>query len=607
MQRSLVTTFLALMMAASLAAQPDQAITIDQAQQAFNAAQTAGAATLARELYDEAQWRLRQAHENWDAKKRDDRDNARIKALEALWASRAALAKSQWLSANASIRGLQGDIVRFGGNAPLDIEDEAAGLAFARGTTSKQRVESAQRAIDRAKAAGGQSVPANELSIAQANLDSAKKIVKVDSQNDSADHLAYVAEMRARRALYLAFLTDSIKYLQPLQMERTRLAQAAAELSAAAERTRREQAEREAAEMQRRLAVEASSREAQAVEVDRLRQQVEENRRMMEQRVEQDRLARIEAQRQLDDVMKRYESAIGSASSAEIETLRRQVEDQQISLRAIQERERLNEQSLSAEINSLRGELQTSRDQGSANVQLLSERQAELQRREEEFQRLRRDREQDLSQRADLDRQRQEAIAEAQTRRQQAEAQAQELRMQVEQAQQQTEKTKAELELTRQQALSAQADLDRARLELAARDVEARRMKMQAELSRLASTRSDQRGFIVTLPGIFFDTGKSDLKAGARNTLTKIAEQLRSDDSVRVAVEGHTDNVGSEESNQALSEKRANAVRDLLASAGITTDRIGSSGRGESTPIATNKTAAGRQQNRRVELVITNQ
>jgi outer membrane protein OmpA-like peptidoglycan-associated protein len=129
---------------------------------------------------------------------------------------------------------------------------------------------------------------------------------------------------------------------------------------------------------------------------------------------------------------------------------------------------------------------------------------------------------------------------------------------------------------------------------------------MQQELGRLATTRRDARGLIVTLPGIFFDTGKSQLTPGARNTLTKIADQLKGESTVRIAVEGHTDSVGSDDSNQRLSEARANAVRDFLVNAGVSSAAISSSGQGEGVPVATNNTAAGRQQNRRVELIITN-
>ena len=109
----------------------------------------------------------------------------------------------------------------------------------------------------------------------------------------------------------------------------------------------------------------------------------------------------------------------------------------------------------------------------------------------------------------------------------------------------------------------------------------------------------------MNMQDVLFDTGKSVLKPGAKNTLTKIAEQLKGDAGLHVAVEGHTDNVGTSEKNMTLSEKRAQAVRDFLVGAGISADRITAAGKGEAEPVATNKTAAGRQQNRRVELVIS--
>ena len=94
------------------------------------------------------------------------------------------------------------------------------------------------------------------------------------------------------------------------------------------------------------------------------------------------------------------------------------------------------------------------------------------------------------------------------------------------------------------------------------------------------------------------------MKPGAKTTLRRIAEQLKRGE-FTIAVEGHTDSVGSDEMNMSLSEKRANAVRDYLVEQGVAAAGISASGKGESTPIATNNTAAGRQQNRRVELVIT--
>ncbi|MBV8547726.1 MAG: OmpA family protein [Acidobacteria bacterium] len=197
-------------------------------------------------------------------------------------------------------------------------------------------------------------------------------------------------------------------------------------------------------------------------------------------------------------------------------------------------------------------------------------------------------------------------MAAAQARRQQADAEAAALRAQAENAAQQAQAANVAAQQAQAAAESAQTQLEETRRQLAASDAETRRLRIQNELSRIASTRSEQRGLIVTLNGgILFDTGKTALKPGAKSTLSKIAKQLQTDPSLKIAVEGHTDSVGGTATNQALSEKRANAVRDYLVSAGISGDHITADGKGEESPIATNKTAAGRQQNRRVELVIT--
>ncbi len=129
---------------------------------------------------------------------------------------------------------------------------------------------------------------------------------------------------------------------------------------------------------------------------------------------------------------------------------------------------------------------------------------------------------------------------------------------------------------------------------------------MQADLEKLAATRREARGLIVTLSGgILFDTGKTGLRAGAKTTLSKIAKELKADEHLKITVEGHTDNMGGPQRNQVLSEKRAQAVRDYLIREGVPSDRVASVGKGEDEPVASNKTSAGRMQNRRVELVIT--
>jgi outer membrane protein OmpA-like peptidoglycan-associated protein len=607
MSRTSCAAALALLLALPVVAQtatpPDRVAQLEldnlnQAQAALKAAEQAGAPTYATTLYDEAAYRLRAAQENWNASKEAKRDDARLQAVEAMWAARAALAKARWIGTNTAIRSLQSDITRLGGRSDLTLSDESPSLAFNRGASSRERIAFSQSIIDAAKAAGAEQFAADDLRTATQNLESARKITKATANSESADYLAYISEMMARRALYTARANESNRYLQPLQLDRTRLAQAESERQAAAERAQRAAAELQAQQLQAQLSQEQANRQAQQAEVDRLRQQVEESRRAAEARLEQDRAARAAAEQNLDAAMSKYESAIASGSTSDVETLRRQVEDQQIALRAIQERERLNEQNMGSELDRLRSNLQTAQQQGTISTQLLADQQADLLRRQQELEQLRKDREADIAARTQLEQQHANAIAELTKKRQEAEAQAQALQQQVQQAQ-------AQAQQAQQQQQATAAELEKTQQALATRDAEARQLRMENELARLAATKRDQRGIIVTLPGIFFDTGKSALKPGAKSTLTKIADRLKGDPSLRVSVEGHTDNVGSEDKNLTLSEKRAQAVRDFLVNAGVPADHITASGKGEGEPVATNKTAAGRQQNRRVELVIT--
>jgi outer membrane protein OmpA-like peptidoglycan-associated protein len=622
----LKTAVLAMFVAVSLSAQTTD---LDRARQALASADAAGAAVLAKTLYDDAAYRLRFASENWNSKKDSARNEAHFRAIEATVAAQAAAAKARWLSTNAAIHGLQGDIQRFGGTSSVTLlPEEPSMMEFNRGATTKDRIAAAQYAVDQAKVAGAlDMVPDNDLKIAEDYIASAKRVSRGTTQSDVADDLAYRAEMIARRAFYLARLAQSNKALPVAQLERTRLAQAASERQAAVERAQREEAERRSAALQQLLATEQANRQAQSAEVERLRQQIDENRRAAEARVEADRQARIAAERQLDESFGKYESSITTSAPSDVETMRRQIEDQQLTLRAIQDRERANAEAMQAEIARLRGDLTAAQQTGSLNADVLSQRQADILARQQQLDSLRQSLESEAAARAQRDKQEQEAIAAAQARRQQADAEAAALRQQAENASQQAQAAQAQAQQANAQAeqantqaqqaqaaaqqaqaaaQQAQSQLAETRRELSERDAEARRLRIQNELARIASTRSEPRGIIVTLNGgILFDTGKTTLKPGAKSTLTKIAKQLQSDPSLKIAVEGHTDNTGGTAMNQALSEKRANAVRDFLISAGIPADHITASGKGEEAPIVTNKTAAGRQQNRRVELVIT--
>jgi outer membrane protein OmpA-like peptidoglycan-associated protein len=632
---------------------------LSQAQQMLALADSAGAQQYAKSLYDDAAYRIRFAQENLNSPKANVKEQANMRAREALYGARAALAKARWAGTNAAIRNLQSDITRFGGRSDLRLQDEDPNINFGRGATSKDRIAAAQAAIDMARAAGAeQSVGDNELKTAQASVESAKKVSRNGRDNsDIADHLAYIAEMIGRRAYYVARFNESARSLPDIQLQRTRLAQAVSEQSASAERAQREEAERRAAALQTQLAAQEANRQAQAAELDRLRQQVDESRRAMQMRVENDRAARIDAERRLDDAMTRYEAAV-IAGSLDADSLRRQVEDAEIALRAVQERERLNEDAMAAEINALRTDL-TSAQSANLEPAILSQRQADVLRRQNELEAFRSERQGDVTRRADIQRRHEAAVNSALQQRAAAEQQAQQMRAQLEaaqaaaqqaaqaaqaaqqQAQQQAaqmqqqqeaaaklaaekqaaadkaaaeqqaaaqkqlEQQQAEAQKARDEARRIQEELEKTRQQLAAQQAAAKQKEMEAELARLAQTKRESRGLVVTLPGIFFDTGKSALKPGAKSTLTKIANQLKGSDNVRIAVEGHTDSVGDDEKNMELSEKRAEAVRSYLVGAGLAADRITSSGKGEADPVATNKTAAGRQQNRRVELVIT--
>lgn len=559
-----------------------------QAQQTLASAEQAGAAMYATTLLEDARWRFSAAQENWNASERERREGARMRANESLATARAAIAKSRWLSTNAAIRGLQEDIGRFGGRSNLQLIEERPDLVFNRGNDSRERIKYAERIVNEADAIGAWEVPGNDLKLAEQHLATARTITSNDRNNTSADYLAFMAEMMARRAFYTARLQQAERNLGPAQLERTRLAQLANEREvAAAERARREANQQAAADMQRLIDQAAA-----------------------------DRAARLEAEQRLDTAMSQYENAIANASVADIESLRRQVEDQQLALRSLQQREVMTTEQLATDVQRLRSELEAARASLSADV--VATREAELRRREEELTRIRTEREETVARRTEMERQRQQEIETARVRRVELEAQAEQMRQQVAEAQEaarraqesvaqvqaNAEQIKAAAQQTEARVVQTQEEVEKLRSQLSASESETRRLRMQQELSTIASTRTDERGLIVTLPGIFFDVGKSQLKPGARTTLTRIAERLRAADNVTVAIEGHTDSTGSDDANQRLSEARALAVKNFLVGAGLTADRLTAAGRGEVQPVATNNNTAGRQQNRRVELVI---
>jgi outer membrane protein OmpA-like peptidoglycan-associated protein len=163
-------------------------------------------------------------------------------------------------------------------------------------------------------------------------------------------------------------------------------------------------------------------------------------------------------------------------------------------------------------------------------------------------------------------------------------------------------------------AQAAQADADRnraaaansdAQLQQAVLDREELRAKLLQQFNAILSTRDTARGLVVNLSDVLFDTGKYTLRPGAREKLSKISGIVLAYPDLRLAIEGNTDSVGGDAMNQTLSEQRAKAVLDYLALQNIPATSMTSQGFGKTQPVASNDTAEGRQQNRRVEMVVS--
>ncbi len=151
-------------------------------------------------------------------------------------------------------------------------------------------------------------------------------------------------------------------------------------------------------------------------------------------------------------------------------------------------------------------------------------------------------------------------------------------------------------------ANNARSDADAAQLAANASQMQAAELQRQIEILQARPT---DRGLVLTLGDTLFATGKSEIKSGATANLDRLTTFLNEYPSRTAAIEGFTDSMGSEEMNQALSERRADAVKRYLIGQDVGPDRLTSSGRGENAPVADNESASGRQQNRRVEVVIS--
>tara|TARA_R110002110_G_scaffold108904_1_gene271770 strand:- start:32855 stop:33751 length:897 start_codon:yes stop_codon:yes gene_type:complete len=206
-------------------------------------------------------------------------------------------------------------------------------------------------------------------------------------------------------------------------------------------------------------------------------------------------------------------------------------------------------------------------------------------------------------------------IAAAQARARLYEDQREDLRKESEKARldartREVERARQEAGLARGEADRAQEEAERARREagLARGEAEAARLKqeeLQRQLEEL-DAKQTARGMVVTLGDVLFETGRAELTGSAPAGLSKLADFLGEYPDRSIAIEGHTDSVGTEAFNFTLSQRRAAAVQTFLANQGVAQSRMRAVGKGESSPIASNDSSTGRQQNRRVEVIIEN-
>lgn len=166
----------------------------------------------------------------------------------------------------------------------------------------------------------------------------------------------------------------------------------------------------------------------------------------------------------------------------------------------------------------------------------------------------------------------------------------------------QQRRARAEAAAADANANAAAAD---AKAAAAQQSVKAMRERLRAQLNAVLATQETARGLVVTLGDVLFDTGKSALKQNAQISLAKVSAILMQYPDLKLQIDGYTDSVGSDELNLKLSQSRADSTRAFLVNNGVSPANVTSMGFGKSNPVADNSTAAGKAQNRRVEMVVS--
>lgn len=180
-------------------------------------------------------------------------------------------------------------------------------------------------------------------------------------------------------------------------------------------------------------------------------------------------------------------------------------------------------------------------------------------------------------------------------------------RQEVAQAEQERNRVVLQTRERETQRARSEAETAKSQAETAKNEAQAVQSQLESARQQLQDLQAKQteRGMVVTLGDVLFDTGRATLKPGAERALERLAQFLRTNPGTRIIVEGHTDSVGSEAYNEELSQRRAQAVTEALRARGVPAEQYQAKGLGKAYPVASNETPAGRQQNRRVEIVFS--
>jgi outer membrane protein OmpA-like peptidoglycan-associated protein len=163
----------------------------------------------------------------------------------------------------------------------------------------------------------------------------------------------------------------------------------------------------------------------------------------------------------------------------------------------------------------------------------------------------------------------------------------------------------AELAAAKEDVLRAKEEAAKAEAERTRKAAEALRGQLLEQFNRVLDTRDTPRGLVVNMGDVLFDTGKFNLRPEAREKLAKLSGIVLAHSGLNLEIEGHTDSTGGDEVNQTLSQQRGDAVRGYLVDQGLADGSVTAQGFGKSMPVADNETAAGRQKNRRVEIIVS--